>query len=193
MAESNLEIEDKIAWVTQAIRERPDADIVWRMYASILREDDTADITEAAWELIRRDDVFDCTYEVGRPGTVMGLWKNKPLMVALHWLKKQNLADIPVDSRLWEAAMAYEAKGNKYDGALHFEYAQAIAADDPVSAYTHAANAVAYLYRSKHKVCAEAIGLAHELAKSQGWQELETVLRWSLDEMRSALQRRKRR
>ncbi len=41
---------------------------------------DTADITEAAWELIRRDDVFDCTYEVGRPGTVMGLWKNKPLM-----------------------------------------------------------------------------------------------------------------
>ncbi len=89
--------------------------------------------------------------------------------------------------------MAYEAKGNKYDGALHSEYAQAIAVDDPVSAYTHAANAVAYLYRSKHKVCAEAIGLAHELAKSQGGRSWKPFLRWSLDEMRSALQRRKRR
>ena len=163
------------------------------MYASVLREDDAFDITAAAWELIRRDDVFDCTYEVGRPGTVEGAWKNKPLMVALHWPKKQNPVNTPIDARLWKAALAYEAAGNKYDGVLHLEYARAIAADDPLSAYTQTANAVAYHYRAKHKVYAEAIGLAHELAKSQGWQELETVLRWSLDEMRSALKRRTRR
>ncbi len=186
VAESDMPIEEKMAWVVDTVKTRKDVDILWRMFASIGREDESFDVSEAAWELIQRDDVYDCTYEVGRPGTAMGLWKNKPLMVALRWLKSKKLTEIPIDSDLWAAAQAYEAKGNKYDGELHLAYARRIAEQNPLQAYTHTANAVAYQYRAKHKTSIEAIEFAYELAKTNHWIHLEIVLDWTLQELRAA-------
>jgi len=71
-----LEEEDAEDWAAKAILENADIDIPWRIYFYYNFIYKTGiDLTEAAWRLIERDDVFDSTYTGYTKGNITGEWE----------------------------------------------------------------------------------------------------------------------
>ncbi len=168
-------------WAKNAIREIPEITIAWCIYlASQLRDAADTDVTEAAWRLIRDDDVFDSTYTGYTRGTSTADWENEPLVQAVHWLQRQGYHELTgSQTDLWEAAQVYAEDPLNYDGAQHLAAAKKIASADPILAYIQAANAAAFFARATQQKPVEAIVFAHNLAVENGWENLREVLNWA--------------
>ena len=166
--------------ILQAVDEIPEVDIVWRLYASSYNLYKDIDLGKAARRLVEGDDVFDPTYKAFIVGINLGGWETEPLVRVVQWVKESGIqVELPVD--LWEAAQAYAANPKKYDGVLHLNFARRIAQENPVLAYTHAANAAMFFVRATRKTPLGAVQFAYELAQTNHWSHLETVLGWAYE------------
>ena len=179
-----FEEQDAGDWSAKAILENPDIDIPWRIYFyynCIYRTG--IDLTEAAWRLIKSDDVFDSTYTGYNKGNRIGQWEGRPLIRAVKWLQEQENFELKTHPSLWKAVQAFAEDPEEYNGSEHLIAAQEIASENPELAYTCVANAAAYYAYTTEITPISAIVFAHELAVANKWQELEILLSWARNEM----------
>lgn len=138
------------------------------------------DRSEEAWRVVQGDISADFTYT----GTGAGLLLGARAAGALVWAAKAlDGIDRPRDTARaasLEAARAFAAKPEKYDGAAHLTAAKQLAAKHPALAYQHALNAATAYARKSLKVHTEAISLALTLAQDHGWADIATILEWTL-------------
>jgi hypothetical protein len=174
-------------WVDQAIRRFPEEPIVWRLYVAHHVNNDTGvDISDVAWKLVMSDTVFDANYNGTIPGPTLSGWESAPLIQAAQWLEARKPRGLDRRKSLsLEAARAFAADPESYSGVPHLEAARALVGEDPVLAYTHAANAAVFYVRAKDRTPAASIVLCHDLAKAQGWTELQQVLDWTVAELKT--------
>lgn len=182
----SLEDQELSNWLDIAILNLPEVEIVKRMYVTHNIVYKTGiDVTEIAWQLVMGDDVFDPNYNGLISGTIRGARDHEALVYAVKWLRSQErLSPELVQSNLWPAAQAFADAPSTYDGAAHFAAAQAIAAENPVLAYTYAANAAAYYVNATQQTPIQEIIFTHGLAVENDWKELRAVLEWTKFEMK---------
>ncbi|MGB1253334.1 MAG: hypothetical protein ACPG8W_22165, partial [Candidatus Promineifilaceae bacterium] len=112
-----------------------------------------------------------------------GAWATSPVVRAVGKLHNYGISLENVDPALWAASVAHANDPIEYNGYLHYEYAQKIASEDPVSAYTHVANSAGFYARATQRIPLHELIFAYELAEKHGWDDLKTVLGWARTEM----------
>lgn len=169
----------------ETVQELTEVDIFKRIYVSYnVRNRKGFDVTAMAWQLVMSDDVFDPTYIGFTQGPSLGVWDREALIYAIQWLKNQeNFEPEPDKVDLWQAVLALADDPDGYDGSLHLAAAGKLAVNDPELAYIQTANAAVYYVRATKFTPLRHIIFAHELAVNEGWKELQTVLKWTREEM----------
>lgn len=172
-------------WLDGAVRRFPDDELVARLYVSHHMLNRTGvDVTDAAWTVVTSDAVFDATFNGASTGPSFNVWRYAPLVHAAKWLESRSLGGLDERRRLsLAAASAFAREPKTYAGVDHLEAARTLAADAPELAWTHAATAAAFYVRATKKTPAASIVLGEELARTNGWSDLATVMRWTRDEL----------
>jgi hypothetical protein len=168
-------------WASEAVHGFPEIDIVWRLYVTHhILTGSGQDITDAVVRLIMGDSVFDSSYisRFRKPG--LGTWEIGALVLSIKWLQQRAFSTSLIPSPLWDAAKAYAQDIEGYNGTKHLEAAKQFV-DNPVLAYTHAANAAGFCVRTTGQLPIEAILFAHRLAVENGWQDLKMALDWVIN------------
>ena len=159
-------------WLGQAIRKWPGEPIVQRLFvAHHVFYKTGVDVSSAARALVEGDAVFDAGYTGIVAGVTPGWIEDNALIDAVRWLRKHD-GGKGIPPLLWDAAVEYAAKRKRYDGARHLRFAKSVADEDPILAFTHAANAAFFFARSKRRAPLAAIRVAKGLAAGNGWDHL---------------------
>ncbi len=171
-------------WVSKAIDDIPNSEIVWRLYVSSHIMHGTGhDVSEPALKLLNCNNVFDSTYLGLIPGPSFQCWDMEALVEAVKWLQNNNPEVAERSPEIWKAARSYARNPLDYDGKDHLSAAEALAQTDSELAYIHASNAAAFRVRATGKTPVNEINLAHELAGVNHWNDLQLALEWTKAEL----------